>query len=94
MSRITKRFDKLKADMADPVKRGLVPNSQPNDVEAFLSERMSITAFPVMARILQERNMTGTRLGTMALTSAAMGDVTGWCILAIAEFLPAISNHL
>ncbi len=49
----------------------------------FMGIAMSITAFPVMARILQERNMTGTRLGTMALTSAAMGDVTGWCILAL-----------
>lgn len=49
----------------------------------FMGIAMSITAFPVMARILQERKMTGSRLGTMALTSAAVGDVTGWCILAV-----------
>jgi Kef-type K+ transport system membrane component KefB len=49
----------------------------------FMGIAMSITAFPVLARILQEKNMTSTRLGTMALTAAALGDVTGWCILAM-----------
>jgi Kef-type K+ transport system membrane component KefB len=49
----------------------------------FMGIAMSITAFPVMARILQEKKMTTTKLGTMALTAAALGDVTGWCILAM-----------
>ena len=43
---------------------------------------MSITAFPVLARILTERNMLGSRLGTLAIACAAVDDVTGWCILA------------
>lgn len=48
----------------------------------FMGAAMSITAFPVLARILQERNLLGTRLGTVAIACAAVGDVTGWCILA------------
>jgi Kef-type K+ transport system membrane component KefB len=49
----------------------------------FLGIAMSITAFPVLARILQERSLTQSPLGVLALTSAAAGDVTAWCILAI-----------
>lgn len=49
----------------------------------FMGISMSITAFPVLARILKEQNMTNTRLGTLALTSAAAGDITAWCVLAI-----------
>ncbi|HET8839811.1 MAG TPA: cation:proton antiporter, partial [Ktedonobacteraceae bacterium] len=44
---------------------------------------MAITAFPVLARILTERNMLGTRLGTLALTCAAVDDVIAWCLLAL-----------
>jgi K+:H+ antiporter len=43
---------------------------------------MSITAFPVLARILSDRGMTRTKLGTLALTCAAVDDVTAWCLLA------------
>lgn len=48
----------------------------------FMGAAMSITAFPVLARILTERNLHKTRSGTLALTCAAMDDVMGWCILA------------
>ncbi len=48
----------------------------------FLGAAMSMTAFPVLARILTERKLLGTRLGTLAIACAAVGDVTGWCILA------------
>ena len=48
----------------------------------FMGIAMSITAFPVLARIVQERGLTKTTLGTMAITCAAIGDVTAWCILA------------
>ena len=48
----------------------------------FLGVAMSITAFPVLARILAERDMTNTRLGALALTCAAVDDVTAWCLLA------------
>ena len=48
----------------------------------FMGSAMSMTAFPVLARILSERGLTRTRVGTIAIGSAAVGDVTGWCILA------------
>jgi len=48
----------------------------------FMGISMSITAFPVLARILQERRMTKTFLGSTAITCAAVDDVTAWSILA------------
>jgi Kef-type K+ transport system membrane component KefB len=48
----------------------------------FMGAAMSITAFPVLARILAERDMLNSRLGTVAIACAAVDDVTGWCILA------------
>jgi Kef-type K+ transport system membrane component KefB len=48
----------------------------------FLGVAMSITAFPVLARILAERGMQRTRLGSLALTVAAADDVTAWFLLA------------
>lgn len=48
----------------------------------FMGIAMSITAFPVLARILHERGLTQTELGSLAITCAAAGDVTAWCILA------------
>lgn len=50
----------------------------------FLGSAMSITAFPVLARIITENNLQNTRLGTLALTCAAVDDVTAWCLLAVA----------
>ena len=49
----------------------------------FMGIAMSLTAFPVLARILQERGLTTTPLGSMALTCAAIGDLTAWCGLAL-----------
>lgn len=48
----------------------------------FMGISMSITAFPVLARIVQEKGLTRSHLGTLALASAAIGDVTAWCLLA------------
>jgi len=48
----------------------------------FLGIAMSITAFPVLARIVQERGLQKTKLGTIAITCAAADDITAWCILA------------
>ena len=48
----------------------------------FIGVAMSITAFPVLARILRERNLLGTQLGVIAIACAAVNDVTGWCVLA------------
>jgi Kef-type K+ transport system membrane component KefB/nucleotide-binding universal stress UspA family protein len=50
----------------------------------FLGAAMSITAFPVLARIITENNLQKSKLGTLALTCAAVDDVTAWCLLAIA----------
>ncbi len=48
----------------------------------FMGAAMSVTAFPVLARILIERDMMKSKLGTVAIACAAVDDVTGWCILA------------
>ncbi|MGL2965292.1 cation:proton antiporter [Flavobacterium sp. XGLA_31] len=48
----------------------------------FMGIAMSITAFPVLARIVQERGITKTNLGTMVIACAAADDITAWCILA------------
>jgi Kef-type K+ transport system membrane component KefB len=47
----------------------------------FMGVAMSMTAFPVLARILEERGLTKSHLGSMALTCAAVADVTAWTIL-------------
>jgi Kef-type K+ transport system membrane component KefB len=44
---------------------------------------MSITAFPVLARIVQERGIHKTRLGAIVITCAAADDITAWCLLAV-----------
>jgi Kef-type K+ transport system membrane component KefB len=49
----------------------------------FIGVAMSITAFPVLARILEDRGLTNTYLGSIAITCAAVDDVTAWCILAL-----------
>jgi Kef-type K+ transport system membrane component KefB len=49
----------------------------------FLGLAMSITAFPVLARILTDFGISRTELGTVALTCAAVDDVTAWCLLAL-----------
>jgi Kef-type K+ transport system membrane component KefB len=50
----------------------------------FLGIAMSITAFPVLARILEERRLQGTSLGTTAIMCAAVDDVVAWSLLALA----------
>ena len=49
----------------------------------FLGLAMSITAFPVLARIVKDLGLSQTSLGTIALTCAAFDDVTAWCLLAL-----------
>lgn len=48
----------------------------------FIGISMSITAFPVLARIVQERGIQKTKLGSIVITCAAADDITAWCILA------------
>jgi Kef-type K+ transport system membrane component KefB len=49
----------------------------------FVGTAMSVTAFPVLARILKERNLMGSSLGTMAIACAAIDDVSAWLLLAV-----------
>jgi Kef-type K+ transport system membrane component KefB/nucleotide-binding universal stress UspA family protein len=48
----------------------------------FMAVSMSITAFPVLARILAERRLLKTKVGAITITAAAVDDVTAWCLLA------------
>ena len=58
----------------------------------FMGISMSITAFPVLARILQERNLSKTFLGSMAVTCAAVDDVTAWSVLALVVAIARASS--
>ncbi|MEV0570791.1 cation:proton antiporter [Dactylosporangium sp. NPDC050588] len=60
----------------------------------FLGVAMSITAFPVLARILAEKRLTGTRVGGIALISAAIDDVLAWCLLAVVTAIATASGPL
>ncbi len=65
----------------------LFPRLAPRGVDftgfaLFVGAAMSVTAFPVLARILRERGLTATPLGVLAIACAAVDDVTAWCILA------------
>jgi Kef-type K+ transport system membrane component KefB len=53
----------------------------------FMASAMSITAFPIMARILKERGMTHSVIGRLSLTSAALADVLAWIMLALVVVL-------
>jgi len=67
----------------------------------FVGISMSITAFPVLLRILADRGITHTSLGQTAIACAALGDATAWCLLALivaaaqaTGWLPASLNLL
>ena len=49
----------------------------------FLGASMSITAFPMLARIIHERGLAGTSLGTLALAAGSLDDAAAWCVLAL-----------
>ena len=49
----------------------------------FLGAALSITSFPMLARIIYERGLTGTPLGTLALAAGAIGDAGAWCVMAV-----------
>ncbi len=53
------------------------------EASLFLGAAISITAFPMLARIIHERGLTGTSLGTLTLTAGAVDDAAAWCILAV-----------
>src|SRR6266700_1871133 len=49
----------------------------------FLGAAIAITAFPMLARIIYERGLTGTSLGALALSAGAINDAAAWCVLAV-----------
>ncbi|WP_433257638.1 cation:proton antiporter [Streptosporangium sp. CA-135522] len=49
----------------------------------FIGTAMAVTAFPVLARIIEDRGMGQSRVGGLALASAAVGDVIAWTLLAV-----------
>jgi len=61
----------------------------------FMGAAMSVTAFPVLSRILSEQDLLDTRVGTLTIACAAVDDVTAWCILAtIIAIVRSRFNHL
>ena len=58
-------------------------SGNPQAFALFLGTAMSVTAFPVLARILVERNLLNTRLGSVAITCAAVDDLTAWLLLSV-----------
>jgi Kef-type K+ transport system membrane component KefB/nucleotide-binding universal stress UspA family protein len=58
----------------------------------FMGVAMSITAFPVLARILTERRLMQSKVGAITITCAAVDDVTAWCLLAFVVSLVRASN--
>jgi len=58
----------------------------------FLGASMCITAFPMLARIIHFKKLTGTTLGTVALGAGAIDDATAWCLLAVV--LASFDNNL
>jgi Kef-type K+ transport system membrane component KefB len=58
----------------------------------FVAVAMSVTAFPVLARILVDRGLYGTPLGALAMACAAVDDVAAWCLLALVVALTAAGS--
>ena len=54
-----------------------------HEASLFLGAAIAITAFPMLARIIYERGLSGTSLGTLALAAGAIDDAAAWCVLAI-----------
>ena len=57
----------------------------------YMGAALAITAFPMLARIISERKLTGTTEGTLALAAGAIDDAAAWCVLALV--LAALAGH-
>ena len=62
------------------------------EASLFLGASMCITAFPMLARIIHFKGLTGTTMGTVAIGAGAMDDATAWCLLAVV--LASFDNNL
>lgn len=77
----------------------LYPNLSNNSISftafaLFMGASMSITAFPVLARILSEKNLMKTKIGTVTIACAAVDDITAWSILAVVVTVVRASSNL
>jgi Kef-type K+ transport system membrane component KefB len=68
------------------------PNITPWAAALYMGASMSITAFPMLARILQEKGLIKTKLGTLALAAGSLDDAVAWCLLALV--LAIIKNSI
>lgn len=59
------------------------PNTVSWEAMFFTGASMAITAFPMLARIIRERGLAGTSLGTLALAAGSLDDAAAWCVLAL-----------
>ncbi len=59
------------------------PTTKVYEAGLFMGAAIAITAFPMLARIIYERGLSGTSLGTLALAAGAIDDAAAWCVLAI-----------
>lgn len=67
----------------------LAPGINPLGYRLFMAVALSITAIPILGRIMMELDITRTNLGVIAITSAAVNDVVGWTLLAVVSALTA-----
>jgi K+:H+ antiporter len=80
--------------LALPLYTTLAPDKDYLPFALFIGVSMSITAFPVLARILIERRMLKGRVGVLAISSAAVDDVTAWALLALATAVAGSGSGL
>lgn len=59
------------------------PGVATGETMLFLGAAIAVTAFPMLARIIYERGLSGTSLGTLALAAGSTDDAVSWCILAV-----------
>ena len=59
------------------------PGISPTNATLFMGACIALTAFPMLARIINERGLANTSLGTLTLTAGAFDDACSWCVLAL-----------
>jgi len=72
----------------------LSPQAPPIAAALFVATAFSITALPILGRILMEFNMTRERIGVIAISAAAINDVVGWLLLALVTALASAQFNL
>lgn len=73
----------LGAMIAVPIHRGHYTSAGLVGFSLFMGVALSVTAFPVLARIIRDRGMERTEIGAIALAAAALADIIIWCLLAV-----------